>query len=237
MFKAWPWIEANKNRLIGAGVAAIFIWGVVYFLTSQKQAKEVEAGQAVTTLLTTPENGAPAQRASEFEQLAAKYVGTAAAQRARLQAAAILFDAGNYAEAQDQFQKFLNDSPSGFLAPTAELGLAAAAEAQNKLDVAAGAYQRVNTVFPSSTCVPEATFGLGRIAAQQGRLSDAVGYYEKVVNLVMGGALSQEAMLRASELRAKLAAAAPKAASAPKAPVSNPPSTAPQPTVPLTTKP
>jgi len=104
--------------------------------------------------------------------------------------------------------------PSGPFAATAQLGVAASLEAQNKPDLAAPAYQRVLSVFPGSPFVAQAEFGLGRIAEQQNKLSDAVSYYQKVTTETMGGTLGQEAALRASELKVKLAAAAPKPATA-----------------------
>jgi TolA-binding protein len=66
--------------------------------------------------------------------------------------------------------------------------------------------------FPSSPYVSQAEFGLGRIAEQQGKLSEAAGYYGKVTATGAGGTLAQEAALRASEVKLKMAAAAPKAA-------------------------
>src|ERR1700733_3420258 len=104
LFKLWPWLEANKNRLIGALVAVIIFAGVMYFISSQREQKEIDAGQALTLLLESPgANASSGQMADAFSQLAAKYAGTAAGQRAQLQAAAAQFSAGSYADAQAQF--------------------------------------------------------------------------------------------------------------------------------------
>jgi predicted negative regulator of RcsB-dependent stress response len=215
LFRLWPWLEANKNRLIGGLITIVIISGIVFFISSQREQREVAAGQALTSLLNTlPTAANGGQLATSLEQVAATYSGTAAGRRAQLQAAGALFEAGNYADAQAQFQKTIEADPSGPFAATAQLGVAASLEAQNKPDLAAPAYQRVLSVFPGSPFVAQAEFGLGRIAEQQNKLSDAVSYYQKVTTETMGGTLGQEAALRASELKVKLAAAAPKPATA-----------------------
>jgi predicted negative regulator of RcsB-dependent stress response len=226
IFKLWPWLEANKNRLIGALAAILIVAGILYFISSQRAQKEIDAGQALTMLLVSPTvNANVGQTADAFAKLAAQYPGTAAGQRAQLQGAAALFGAGRYADAQAQFQKFLDGNSTGPLAATAELGVAASLEAQNKLDPAAAAYQRVASGFAGSPSVVPAEFALGRIAEQQNKLTDAVKHYETVARGSLGGSLAQEAQQRAFEIKAKTAAA-PKpavtpspAAAAPKAAV------------------
>jgi predicted negative regulator of RcsB-dependent stress response len=216
-FKLWPWLEANKNRLIGLLVAVLVVSGILFYLSSQREHKELAAGQALSSLLDSPP-AAPGSSglAASLEQLATTYAGTAAGQRAQLQAAAALFEAGNYADAQAQFQKYVDADPNGLFAATAELGVASCLEAQNKPDLAAGKYQRVLSVFPGSPFIAQAEFGLGRIAEQQNRLSDAVSHYDKVAAGNMGGTLAQEADLRSKELKLKQAAAAPQSTVTPK---------------------
>ena len=214
-FKLWPWLEKNRNALIGAGVALIAAAGIWYYVTTQRAQSEIDAGQALTALLVSPEaNASSSELATELGVLAGKFSGTAAGRRAQLQAAGALFDAGNYAEAQTQFQKCLNDDPTGPYAATAELGIATCMEAQNQLDQAATAYQRVVSGYSSSTCVAQAELALGRLAEQQNRLNEAMDYYGKAVSASLAGTVRNEASMRAEELREKLAAAAPKPAAA-----------------------
>jgi predicted negative regulator of RcsB-dependent stress response len=163
LFKFWPWFEANKNRLIAIGVALLAVLGIYSFLTWQHDQKETAAGEALTQLLVTPVAGANAgQMADAFARVAAKYPGTAAGQRAQLQAASALFDAGRYPEAQAQFQKSLADSAAGALAATAQLGVAACLEAQGKPEAVA-AYQKVVSGYPGSTCEQTAKAALARL--------------------------------------------------------------------------
>ena len=215
IFKLWPWLEANKTRLIGALAAIIIASGILYFISSQKAQKEIDAGQALTALLVSPTaNANSGQMADAFAQVAVKYPGTAAGQRAQLQAAAALFSAEKYADAQAQFQKFLDTSSTGALAATAELGVAASLEAQNKLDLAVAAYQKVASSFASSASALPAEYALGRIAEQQNKLTEAMSHYENAARANAGSTLAQEAAQRAFEIKAKLAAASKPATAA-----------------------
>jgi len=214
LFKLWPWLEANKNRLIAIVAGAIVLWGVFYFISAQRQQKEVNAGLALTQLLVNPAPGADlGQMADALAQVAASYPGTVAGQRAQLQAAAALFDAGRYADAQAQFQKFVAANAGGSLAATAQLGVAASLEAQNQLAPAAAAYQRLLATYPDSSSALAAEFALGRIAEQQNKLPEAASHYESVARASLAGSLAQEAAQRAFEIKSKIAAA-PKPAAA-----------------------
>lgn len=222
LFKLYPWLEKNKNALIGGVVAVIVISGIFYFVSSQRAQKEIDAGHAFTTLLVTPTVATnDLQMATSMQQLAANYAGTAAAQRAQLQSAASLFEAGNFADAQTQFQKYLDANPAGQFAATAQLGVATCLEAQNKIDQAVSAYQRVLSAFSSSTSVAPAEFALGRIAEQQGKLTEAMSHFENVMRSPLGGTLASEAKMHAYNLQAKIAAAAPKPSATP-APATTP---------------
>jgi predicted negative regulator of RcsB-dependent stress response len=214
LFKLWPWLEANKNRLIGVAVAIVVVAGVYYFVSAEHEQKEIAAGEALTQLLLTPATTSD-QSADALVGLASKYSGTEAAKRAQLQGAASLFDAARYADAQAQFQKFLESNAGGPLAATAELGVGASLEAQGKADLAATAYQKVISSYPGTPSVLPAYCGLGRIAEAQGRLSEALNNYEGAVRSGgAGGSLAQMANLKAYEIKAKLDAA-PHAPAAP----------------------
>lgn len=208
MFKIWPWLEANKNRLIAGGVALFVAICVYFFVSSQREQKEIAAGEALTELLMSAPNNLNAAEA--LTQLAAKHAGTAAAQRAELQAAASHFGAGRYAEAEALFSKFMQNSPGGAIAATAQLGIGASLEAQNKLDAAVVAYQKVASTYSATPSALPALVALGRIAEQQGKLAEAVNRYEAAARSgQLGGTLAQEAAFKAAELKSKTAAMTP----------------------------
>jgi predicted negative regulator of RcsB-dependent stress response len=204
IFRFWPWFDANRNRVIGIGIALIVLFGGWALYGWQREQKEITAGEALSQVLmpATP----VANPADAFLQVADKYAGTAAAGRARLQGAAALFSSGRYADAQVQFQKFLDENSSAPLAATAALGVAASLEAQNKLDLAATAYQKVTASYADSTASLTAKFALGRIAELQGRFTEAANDYDVVARVNNGSSLASEAGLRLLEIRSKLPA-------------------------------
>ena len=94
------------------------------FISSQRAQKEIDAGQALTSLMVNPgANRGSSQMASAFEQLAATYAGTSrrrsapnCRRRRRCSMRAAM------PEAQAQFKKYLDANPTGSFAATAELG-------------------------------------------------------------------------------------------------------------------
>jgi predicted negative regulator of RcsB-dependent stress response len=208
LLKLWPWIEANKNRVIvGTGIiiAAIFLYS---FFSWQREQKEIAAGRALTQLsLSLPANASAGQLADAYLKIASEYSGTLGGRRAWLQGAAALFAAGRFADAQAQFQKFLDAHPDGDFSASAALGVAASFEALGKLDLAIGAYQRVVNGFSDVVAANTAKFALARIDEQQGKFTDALNFYESIARSSPGSPLAQEAGMRAVELKTKPASA------------------------------
>jgi predicted negative regulator of RcsB-dependent stress response len=208
LIKFWPWLEANRNRLIGIAVAAGVILLGWYYVSTQRAQKAVDAGQAYTALqLNLPPNSTAQQVAAGFLQVAGKYSGTLAGQRAQLQAASLLFDAGRYADAQAMFQKFLNANHDSPLAAEARLGVAASLEAQNQPGRAETEYRAVTTSYPDSPEMLPAEFALARVLEAQGKLSEAAGCYQQVLSAPLAGSLVSEAAQRLQQIRSKLPAA------------------------------
>jgi len=207
LFKLWPWLEANKNKLIGGAVIIVVIAVIYSYITWERGQNEITSGEAFTQLLFQNSGRAnPSEEANDFLALASKYAGTEAGQRAQLQAASVLFESGNYADAQVQFQNFA-DSHTGALAAIANLGAGASLEAQGKLDGAAAAYQRIGSAHADPGSYLQAQFSLGRLAEQKGKLTEAEGYYESAAQFGRaGGTISEEAQGRAYEIKMKLSA-------------------------------
>ena len=205
LLKLWPWVESNKNRLIAGAAIAVLAIFIIWFVACQRESKEIAAGQALTQVLLS--SGGPS--AAAYLKIAEQHAGTAAGQRALLQGAAALFDAGKYPDAQTQFQKFLDAHPDSEFSGQAALGVAASLDAQGKSDLAVGAYQRVMNSSSDATVVTAAKSGLARIDESQGRPNDALALYQDVVRANPGGSLGSEANMRLTELRGKLPATPP----------------------------
>ena len=203
LLKWWPWVEANKTRLIaGAAIVAIVIM-LVWFVTSQREQKELAAGLALTQV--TLSASGPSM-ADAYLKVAAQHPGTAAGRRALLQGAAALFDAGKFPDAQAQFQKYIDTNPDSEFSGPATLGVAACLDAQGKTDLAVGAYQRVVNSSSDTAVTSAAKFALARIAEAQGRLNDALVFYQDVSRANPSSSLGSEATLRLIELRSKMPA-------------------------------
>jgi len=209
LIKFWPWLEANRKLLISTVVAVAVILCLWFFTNTQREQKALDAGQAYTQLqLNQPPNPTVQQVADEFLKLADKYSGTLAAERARLQAAAVLFGAGRYTDAQAIFQQFLAANSGSSLASSAQLGVAASLEAQNKLDAAATEYRAVTAKYPNASEVMTAKYSLARVLEAQGKLTEAASYYQEVLHSPQAGSLASEASQKLAQLQIKLAAAA-----------------------------
>jgi TolA-binding protein len=204
-FKLWPWIEANKNRLIFGAVIAVIAGFLIAFHLWRQNQKELAAGQALTeAVASTPPNANASQLAGSYSKIAVDFPDTRAGERAAAQSAAVLFEAGKYTEALAEFQQFLKAHPDSVFSPQAALGVAASLDAQGKTDLASSAYQRVISRFPDPNAVSTAKFALAQIGERQGKLAAAENLYEEVARSNPNGSLGSEAAMRAMELKTKL---------------------------------
>jgi predicted negative regulator of RcsB-dependent stress response len=232
LLKVWPWVETNRNRLIGGAVAIVIVVFVVWFFVWKGEQREIDAGQALSQAVMAP--GGPT--ADVYLKVATDHPDTAAGQRALLDAATELFTDGRYTESQAQFQKFLDSYPDSEFFGEAALGVAVSLDAQNKPDLAADAYQRVLRGTSDTASINAAKFGLAGIDAAQGHLDEALVYYQDVARGNPGISIGAEAGLRALELRNQMPAPASPAVPAAPAPAT-PPAASQSAPFPLTTKP
>jgi len=215
LFKLWPWFEANRIRIIWGGGVIVVAAGLISFYSWQRDQKEITAGKALTQVMgSIPRNATASQEADLYLKISTDYQDTSAGQRALLQGAAILFTAGRYADAQAQFQKFLDAHPGSFFAAQAALGVATSLDAQGKTDLAAGVYQRIINSYTDATAVDSARFALAQIDERQDKPAEAANLYEAIVRYNPNGSLGSEAGLRLMELKMKLQSASPSTAPA-----------------------
>ena len=204
LFNLWPWIEDNLKRIAYvAGTVVILVFFYFYYTYSQKQ-QEITAGQALSQVIISSN----VQQADAYLKVAADYPATAAGQRALLEGAAALFTTGKYPEAQTQFQKFLDTYPDNFFMPQAQLGVAASLDAQGKTDLAISAYQKAAGQGSDVSVTASAKFAIARIYDMQGKAAEAMKLYEEVARAYPNSPISNEAGLRAMELKMKTPATA-----------------------------
>lgn len=194
LFKWWPQIEANKNRIItGAIIIAVVILGYSFYSWNHQQ-NQIAAGEAVTGALVSLPPGTDISRvANIYLGISDQYGGTIAGERALMQGASALFMAGKYADAQSAFQRYLDNHPDGQFAGQAALGVAKCQESLGKLDAAEGTYQHVINDLADEEAVFAADFSLGQIYLQQQKYDKAAQLLQKVAQGDRYGALGNEA--------------------------------------------
>jgi TolA-binding protein len=203
--QAWAWLVVNKKQVLwGAGavlVAGIAIGTYVW----RKQAVEVSASDALSRVeaLNSMPGRAREESADAYLKVANEHAGTGGGERALLQAGAVLFTQGKYAEAQTQFQRFSRDYPDSSLRGQAMLGNAACLDALAKPDEAAAAYKSTFEQRPGEAAATQARFALARIYEYQSKLEQARPLYEEVARTEPNSSIGNEAGLKAEELRAK----------------------------------
>ena len=181
LWKLWPWFEANRKQMLASLAVVLAVVFIYSYWSWQREHREEAAGLALSALTFSASPNTPAsQMADNYLKVAGDHPGTLAGERAQLQGAATLFDAGRYADAQAQFQKYLDAHPTGAFVTTARLGVATSEEAQNQLDAGDGRYLKVIGGSSEPAPVTTAKFALGRISEQKGKLTEALNYYQDV---------------------------------------------------------
>lgn len=210
--KYWPWIEANKNKIVvGTGIVLAVI--AIYLFTSWRhEQNQLDASDAVTqAMISIAPNADPSRLSQSYLDIANNYSGTEAGARAQLQAATILFAQGKYTDAQGYFQRYLDEHPDDEFSGIAALGVGRCLEAEGKINDAMGQYQHVITDFPDEQSVNEARFSLARINMQQGQYTDAFQGFQQVIQADPYGLLGSEARQYAFALQSRLPRQAPTA--------------------------
>lgn len=207
MLKLWPWIEANKNRLVtGTAIVLVIVIGVsLYFW--RRDENQISAGDAMTqNMITLQPNSTPATVSQGYLDVANDYSGTPAGERALLQAATAVFTQGKYTDAQGYFQSYLDTHPDGQFSGIAALGVAKCLEAEGKTEDAKSAYNKVINDFGGSDgqSVLRAHFSLGQLNMQQGKYTDAFTQFQAVYTADQYGPLGNQARQYLIELQSKL---------------------------------
>ena len=204
LFRLLPWFEANLKRLAyGAAFVLIAIFIYCFYSYRQNQ-QELTASQELTLAILSHDGG---PRAAACLKIASEYSSTLAGQRALLEGATALFTSGQYADAQNAFQKYLDMYPDTFLAPQAQLGVAASLDALAKTDLAYAAYQKAAGQTANQSVAISAKFSMARLDEAGGKFADAARLYNEVMRADGNSSLGSEASLRLMDLKTKLPAA------------------------------
>lgn len=200
------WLETNKQRVaIGAGVIAV-IAAVVGFFVWRGAQRAVEAEEALSSVrmpFVPSETPAPGT-AEALARIADEFPKTQAAPKARLRAGTVYFDQGNYAKAQEQFEKFLRDHGDSLWTSQAVFGIAVCFDAQNKVNEAIAKYSDFIGKYSSDPAADQARLSLARLYEQTKQPAQALDVLKKMTDGQMAvSPAAQEAQEKIRELFAK----------------------------------
>ena len=191
------WFEENKKRLLaGFGIAIVAAVVIIVYRNHQVSVEE-NASKSLVMLLAAQANGTMPP-SDKLLEIAKSSSGTKAGERALYLAAVKLFEDGKYAESETQFNALLTEYPKTSLITQADLGIAAALDAQNKVADALSAYTRFVSTFPTDALAPQAKLAQGRIYESQGKYQEAFTIYRELTK--SSSSYSREAMSRQAYL-------------------------------------
>ena len=186
LYNFYGWLHANRKRVLAGAIVAAAIAAIATFVSWNRSVKEAAANQAllaVPSLIGMAPPGDPAS-ARALLSIAEQYPGTSAGISAQLLAARELFLGGKYPEAQQQFSKFVADHSSNPLAPRANVGIAAAMEAQGNVSGALLQYKKLSVLYASDPSIMlPVKLTLGRLSEADNKLDQAISYYKDLASM------------------------------------------------------
>jgi TolA-binding protein len=177
------WFEVNKKRVLYVAVGILLVGCGLYVSNHLSHQKELEATQALVSAAKIDTTGrlVPAT-STDLLGIVDKYSGTAAAERALLQAAGALFVEKKYSESKDKFDQFISKYSNSPFVATAEFGKAACLDAQDQKDQAIAAYQQIVTRFAGEPVVPQAKIAMGILYEAKKQPDQAFKMYSEVAS-------------------------------------------------------
>lgn len=218
-YELWAWAETNWRRLAGGAAAVAFIALVVSFIIWRQGVKAEAASQALSAVRPTAgaDGSMVMPTAADYLKVAKDYPGSLAAARASLLAGSAHFEAGKYADAKAEFDKFLREFPQSNLRIEATYGQAACLDALNKPDEAIAAFKSLIDRYPTDPLAARAKVSLARQYKAKNQPAEALRLLEEVARTEQFGTTGLMAETLISEIKAanpNLATPAPAATNA-----------------------
>lgn len=254
--KASTWVLTNL-KTVGIAIGAVFVvilivYGVASYQkraddkASSLEGKAVKLHQEVKDKAAQQDaqtDGKAVEQTQEdpykdvvaaYLEVAKKYPSSASGKRAIYMLGSIAYDTGKYEDAQKYFTEYLTKNPSGYLAVSAEEGLAYILEQQQKFQEAIDALKKVEAKA-SASGKTQIRLAIARNYEALKQVDNAKAAYQQIVDSNTSAALKEQAKKRLEIIDAQQ-----KVASGPVAPTEAPQATATpaetteQPAVPVT---
>ncbi len=160
----------GTSILLALAIGVVASIGVIFYRNSQQQRAEAAFGALAT-----------AQTPEALMAVAEDFARTPAEQIARLEYANTLYRDGEYLEALEAYQSFLDNFPGHKMTPAVELSMLICQEAAGNLDEALAGAQDFIDRNPGHFLLPQAHFARARCLAGLGRLQSAKNVYEEFI--------------------------------------------------------
>jgi len=192
------WFELNKKQILWGAIAVVAAGVVTGFYVSHQNAKELDANEALSKVITAERANAERAQAAEakspgaalkvdldaaadYLKVVADYPNTDAGMRALLLGATSLFTAGKFPEAQQQFEKFVSRYRETPFASQAMYGVAACLGAQGKTNEAAAAFNDILKRFPNDNVASQTKLAVAKLDEAQNKLPQARDLYDELL--------------------------------------------------------
>jgi outer membrane protein assembly factor BamD (BamD/ComL family) len=211
LYELLGWLETNKQRVAIVGGALLLLIGIVATVIWFKKQNEFRASEALSSIRIPvgPSEPLGPDTMDKLQKLVADHAGTAAAVRAELIRAGLLYTSGKYSDAQGAFEKFLRDHPADAWISEAYYGVAASLDAQGKANEAIAKYEDFTRRFSTDPKVDQARMHLATLLESQGKSAEAYKEYEKIAKATTYTPGQGEAQERLRRLVAKYPNLAP----------------------------
>lgn len=199
------WLDANRKRVIlGAAIVAIVAAGIAIAVwwKDQRQLKAAEALSAVRVPFN-PMETPDVRVADEYLKVSQDYSGTKAGAQALLKAGSVYFANGQFAKAQEQFQRFLKEYSDTPWVSTAQFGIAASLDAENKTTDAIARYNDFLRAYANDPAADEARLSLARLYEKANQPAQAIETLSKMTNAAPFSPIGGEVQDRLKALYAK----------------------------------
>ncbi len=181
-FRAETFYHKNKTWVIGAlSALAVIVLAVVFYNSSQKSSR-LEQSYQLTMAKMNYGSGKLEEAKQGFQTVKTQFSGNVAGE-AQYFLGRIDFEQGDYPAAENEFSTYLKDySVDNALDAASLSGLAAAQEAQGKLDQALETYTKVADKYSSVAFAPQALQNVARLAQKLDQPDKAKQALQRIVD-------------------------------------------------------
>lgn len=174
---------ASENwKPIATGIVAVGLLGLFYvYSTTSAKAREESAAKDIFELQLKTDTETSTVSSDDYRKIAEENGSTGIAQHAQLRAASKVYESGDFAAAQQSYNKFVTEFSESPLLPEAFLGIAVSLDAQGKTEEALVKYQEILSRFPQSSVVNRSKVNQARLLEQSGQNEQAFRIYQELV--------------------------------------------------------